>query len=76
MTVAVRYTDELKARFNFLATWYPGTLLTLGTIGTINDARIFVAEVISLTRAFSSRVSRVQMLAILATSLLPISSTA
>ena len=42
MQTAERYTNELCARYNYLATWYPGIKLTLGDIGTFNRQRIFV----------------------------------
>lgn len=32
-----QYTDEMKKKFGFLATWLPGTPLILGDIGILND---------------------------------------
>jgi len=42
VTIAERYTNELCAQYNYLATWYPSIKLTLGDIGTFNRQRIFV----------------------------------
>jgi hypothetical protein len=40
--VAKRYTDEIRSKHNYLATWYPSIMLSLGDIGTFNKERIFV----------------------------------
>lgn len=42
MKIAKRYTDEIRSKHNYLATWYPSIKLSLGDIGTFNDERIFV----------------------------------
>ncbi len=42
MSIARLYTDELHAKYNYLASWYPTIKLSLGNIGYFNDERIFV----------------------------------
>lgn len=44
MSVAQRYTNEIRKRYDYLATWYPGTEIGPGTVGRFLKDRLFNPE--------------------------------
>jgi hypothetical protein len=44
VSVAQRYTNELRQRYDYLATWYPGTEIGPGTVGRFLKGRLFNPE--------------------------------
>jgi len=44
VSVAQRYTNEIKERYKYLATWYPGTQVGPGTVGRFLQGRLFNPE--------------------------------
>jgi len=44
VSIAQRYTSEITKRYDYLATWYPGTEIGPGTVGRFLKGRLFNPE--------------------------------